>query len=79
MIPIVEKRVGELEQLCVRYNVSRLDLFGSAVTGLHRPEESDLDFLVEFQPEAFGAYADRLLRAVGGSGIPLRASCGPRR
>ena len=37
MIPIVEKRVGELEQLCVRYNVSRLDLFGSAVTGEHRP------------------------------------------
>ena len=58
MVPIVEKRVGELEQLCVRYNVSRLDLFGSAVTGEHRPAESDLDFLVEFQPEAFRAYAD---------------------
>jgi predicted nucleotidyltransferase len=58
MIPIVEKRVGELEQLCVRYNVSRLDLFGSAVTGEHRPEESDLDFVVEFRPEAFRAYAD---------------------
>ena len=58
MVPIVENRVGELEQLCVRYNVSRLDLFGSAVTGEHRPAESDLDFLVEFQPEAFQAYAD---------------------
>ena len=79
MIPIVEKRVGELEQLCVRYNVSRLDLFGSAVTGEHRPEESDLDFVVEFRPEAFPSLCRRLLRAVGGSGIPLRASCGPRR
>ncbi len=58
MIPIVEKRVGELEQLCVRYNVSRLDLFGSAVTGEHRQEVSDLDFVVEFRPEAFRAYAD---------------------
>ncbi len=58
MIPIVEKRVGELEQLCVRYNASRLDLFGSAATSEHRPEESDLDFVVEFQPEAFEAYAD---------------------
>ena len=58
MIPMIEKRVDELEQLCVRYNVSRLDLFGSAVTGEHRREESDLDFIVEFQPEAFGAYAD---------------------
>lgn len=68
MIPIVEKRVGELEQLCVRYKVSRLDLFGSAVTGEHSQEESDLDFLVEFQPEAFGAYADTyfgLLEALG--------------
>ena len=58
MIPIVKKRVEELEQLCVRYNVSRLDLFGSAVTGEHSQEERDLDFVVEFQPEAFGAYAD---------------------
>ena len=58
MIPIVEKRVEELEQLCVRFNVSRLDLLGSAVTGEHSSEESDLDFVVEFQPEAFGAYAD---------------------
>ena len=58
MVPIVENRVAELEQLCVRYNVSRLDLFGSAVTGEHRPGVSDLDFLVEFLPEAFRAYAD---------------------
>ena len=58
MVPIVEKRASELEQLCIRYNVSRLDLFGSAAAGEHRPEESDLDFVVEFQPEALGAYAD---------------------
>ena len=48
MIPIVEERVGELEQLCVRYRVLRLDLFGSAITGNYHGE-SDLDFLVEFQ------------------------------
>ena len=34
------------------------DLFGSAATGNYRPEESDLDFLVEFQPLAAGEYAD---------------------
>lgn len=35
MIPIVEERVGELEQLCVRYRVLRLDLFGAhRLTGL---------------------------------------------
>ena len=37
MIPIVEERVGELEQLCVRYRVLRLDLFGSAITGNSLP------------------------------------------
>ena len=58
MIPIIEKRIDDLEQLCVRYNVLRLDLFGSAVTCELHPEGSDLDFVVDFQPEAFGAYAD---------------------
>ncbi len=58
MIPVVAERAGELERLCLRYNVSRLGLFGSAATGGYRPEESDLDFVVEFQPAAFEAYAD---------------------
>ena len=58
MIPTVADRTDELKHLCLRYNVMRLDLFGSAATGEHRPEDSDLDFLVEFQPVAFSAYAD---------------------
>jgi predicted nucleotidyltransferase len=49
------KAVG---QLCRRYHVQRLDLFGSAATGQDRPGESDLDFLVEFEPVPPGAYAD---------------------
>ena len=58
MIPTVAARVSELENLCVRYQVRRLDLFGSAITGSHAGAESDLDFLVEFQPLPSGAYAD---------------------
>ncbi|MCY4354418.1 MAG: nucleotidyltransferase domain-containing protein [Truepera sp.] len=58
MIPVVAERADELKQLCLRYSVQRLDLFGSSVTGEYRPEESDLDFVVEFQPEPFSAYAD---------------------
>ncbi len=39
MIPIVEERVGDLQQLCIRYRVLRLDLFGSAATSnYHEPE-----------------------------------------
>ncbi len=58
MIPVIAQRSAELEDLCLSYRVQRLDLFGSATTGLYRPNESDLDFLVEFQPLRFGEYAD---------------------
>ncbi len=36
----------------------RLELFGSAAAGGFRPGESDLDFLVEFEPLPVGTYAD---------------------
>ena len=68
MIPAIEERADELKRLCLQYGVRRLDLFGSAATGPYDPEESDLDFLVEFQPAALDAYADAyfgLLEALG--------------
>ena len=40
-----------LGDLCRRYQVRELALFGSAVRGRQR-EDSDLDFLVEFEPQA---------------------------
>jgi len=49
---------GDLACLCRRYNVRRLDLFGSAVAGNFEPGRSDLDFLVAFEPLAPAAYAD---------------------
>ena len=58
MIPAVEERADDLKRLCIRYGVQRLDLFGSASTERYDSGESDLDFLVEFRPEAFPAYAD---------------------
>jgi hypothetical protein len=54
----VEERRAELEALCRRYRVRRLELFGSAATGVERPGQSDFDFLVEFEPLPPGAYAD---------------------
>ena len=68
MIPAVEERADELKRLCIQYGVRRLYLFGSASTGLYDPDESDLDFLVEFRPAARNAYADAyfgLLEALG--------------
>ena len=58
MIPDIAERSDELERLCARYHVGRLDLFGSAATADSLPDDSDLDFLVEFQPPALDAYAD---------------------
>lgn len=39
---------SELRELCRRYGVRRLDLFGSAAVGGFDPARSDLDFVVEF-------------------------------
>ena len=58
MIPAVAARTDDLQRICLRYHVLRLDLFGSAASGDHHAEDSDLDFVVEFQPVAFNAYAD---------------------
>lgn len=41
----------ELANLCRRYRVRELSLFGSAARGEMRPE-SDIDLLVEFLPQA---------------------------
>lgn len=54
---LVKERRSEVEALCRRYGVLRLDLFGSAATGQDRFGESDLDFLVEFVPLEPGKYA----------------------
>ena len=58
MFPELAERQVELEQLCRNHRVQRLDLFGSATTAANFHEESDLDFLVEFEPLAPGLYAD---------------------
>ncbi len=59
MIPEIEQRQAEMEALCRRYRVLRLELFGSAAAGGFRPDASDLDLLVEFEPLPGAGYADR--------------------
>ena len=57
MYPLIEDKRTELEELCRRFHVERLELFGSATTDRFDPETSDLDFLVEFQPLDYGKHA----------------------
>ncbi len=42
--------------LCRRFGVRRLAVFGSAVTADFSPELSDVDFLVEFEPNLPGRF-----------------------
>ena len=58
MIPEHIGHQAALEELCRRYKVRRLELFGSAAVGHDRPGESDIDFLVEFEPLPPGSYPD---------------------
>ena len=55
----LEQNRADLEALCRRFQVCRLDMFGSAASGGFRPGESDLDFLVEFELPNGAGYADR--------------------
>jgi len=59
MSPLVEEKKDELKQLCEKYSVVRLEIFGSAASDAKFDEErSDLDFLVEFQMLEENQYAD---------------------
>ena len=49
--PLLSIPPEALAELCQRYGVQELALFGSAGTERFRPA-SDLDFLVTFQPQA---------------------------
>jgi predicted nucleotidyltransferase len=49
MGPLVSRHRAEIAEICQRFHVRRLDVFGSAARGADfRPVGSDADFLVEF-------------------------------
>lgn len=50
MSPLIEEKRDVLGELCRRYGVARLEVFGSAASDTFDPESSDVDFLVEFRP-----------------------------
>jgi hypothetical protein len=58
--PLIQHNLKPLTQLCHKYNVRRLDLFGSALRSDFDPAKSDLDFVVEFNDwvveDAFDRY-----------------------
>ncbi len=45
----IEARRAQINAICARFDVRRLELFGSAASGKFDPARSDLDFVVEFR------------------------------
>lgn len=68
-----------LVQVCRRYGISRLALFGSRLKGTARPD-SDVDLLVEFEPDArpglmtMVEIEDELSPLFGGHKVDLRTA-----
>lgn len=53
MHPFIHQHQPAIAELCRRYRVQRLEVFGSAARSSDFvPENSDADFLVEFSPSA---------------------------
>lgn len=72
MVRLLEDNRKAIEDLCQRYRIARLDVFGSALRDDFRPGESDLDLLVEFGPmspyeraDAYFGFLDELRSMVG--------------
>ena len=55
---LIEDKREEIERVCRRHGVRRIELFGSATGPDFDPEHSDLDFLITFQELEFNQYAD---------------------
>ncbi len=58
--PEVEKHLPAIRALCREFGISRLEIFGSAVTDEFDPERSDVDFIVTLPEEFdFGPWGSR--------------------
>jgi predicted nucleotidyltransferase len=60
-LPVLDGKIEQLADLCQRFHVKRLEIFGSAATGSFRPESSDLDFIVDFGGQPLGPWGGLFL------------------
>ena len=58
MLPFIEAQRAAIAELCRRFHVRRLDVFGSAARGTDfDPSRSDVDLLVSYLPDIYGISA----------------------
>jgi len=61
MLPLIAEHRAEIAELCRRFGVRRLDVFGSAARNTDfNPQRSDIDFVVAFE-RADGASLEEFL------------------
>lgn len=58
MYPMTDDLRARIAELCRRFHVRRLDLFGSAARDDFKESRSDVDFLVEFLDDGVGPGLD---------------------
>ncbi|MBM5817868.1 MAG: hypothetical protein FJ083_15185 [Cyanobacteria bacterium K_Offshore_surface_m2_239] len=58
---LLQAKLEPLRELCERYGVEKLELFGSAAKGTFDPKSSDIDLIAEFNNRREGNYAARFL------------------
>jgi predicted nucleotidyltransferase len=72
MHPSIAAKQPEIEKLCRRFHVRRLEVFGSAARGADfDPEHSDADFLVELETDSSMSLLDAYLGLQYGLGALL--------
>ena len=76
MHPLIETNRDAIESLCRLHGVRRLEVFGSILRHDFNNERSDVDVLVEFEPQADGSFSNFLdlkesLEAIFGRSVDL--------
>lgn len=61
MLSVIEDNLVALQELCRRYRVKRLEVFGSAASDAFDPETSDIDLLAEFDLSGDGSALEQYI------------------
>jgi uncharacterized protein len=60
MRPLIDDNLEQIGRLCRLYGVRKLELFGSILRPDFDPDHSDVDLLVEFEPQVADSFANFL-------------------
>jgi len=69
---LLQVKLQPLSELCERYGVEKLELFGSAARGEFDPAHSDLDFIVQMKGRREPGYAARFCDFADALEVPYR-------